>query len=116
MPRILLLLALLLVLLAAALDHASGFLLHQHPRSSGGRSRPPTRRPVAAPGAAGVDDQQVISRAQAWIRNMVIGLRLCPFAEGVVVADTVKYVVSQGKTATEVCSDVMVEALQLVTT
>lgn len=114
MPRILL----LLVLLAAALDHASGFLLHQQPRSSSGRSRPPTRRPAATPGAASVDDQhqQVISRVQAWIRNMVIGLRLCPFAEGVVVADTVKYVVSQGKTATEVCSDVMVEALQLVTT
>lgn len=62
-------------------------------------------------------DQQVITRrVRAWIQNIVIGLRLCPFAEGVVVADTVRYVVSKGSTPTDVVTDVMTEALRLVTT
>lgn len=92
------------------------------PASVAFASRPPARcsdlliRHAAAGDGASDDDQHIISRVQAWIKNMVIGLRLCPFAEGVVVADTVKYVVSQGRTPTEVVTDVMTEALRLVTT
>lgn len=83
------------------------------------RRRP---RPVAA-SAAGAgstdiddDDAKVVVRVQAWIKNMVIGLRLCPFAEGVVLADTVRYVVSKGTTPTAVATDVMTEAVRLITT
>jgi len=145
-PRLPPLMLLLLLLLLGLFGSASGFLLFQHQQSHHRRPLPQSVDVLGSPraggsyqrrfplqlagraagpgqqqqeqhdGDTGDDDQKVIARVQAWVRNMVIGLRLCPFAEGVVVADTVKYLVSKGQTPTGVVTDVMTEALKLVTT
>lgn len=62
------------------------------------------------------NDEDIIQRTKVWVNNMVIGLHLCPFAEAVVNADTVDYVVSHARTPTEALTDVMTEALKLITT
>ena len=43
------------------------------------------------------DQQAVIDRTQRWIRAMVIGLNLCPFAQRVVQEDRIRYVVTEAE-------------------
>ncbi|KAI0563248.1 hypothetical protein FGB62_44g138 [Gracilaria domingensis] len=49
-----------------------------------------------APRSDGEKNEDIVSsRTKSWVRQIVIGLGLCPFAEPAVRSDTVRYVVSR---------------------
>ena len=62
-----------------------------------------------------VNDDLIISRTKSWVESMVIGLELCPFAERVVRAGSVLYIVSHAQDPEAVLTDVISEALRLLT-
>jgi uncharacterized protein len=60
-----------------------------------------------------MDQQNVIDATRRWIADMVIGLQLCPFAQRVFVADTIRYVVSEAQDDTALLKDLARELTTL---
>eukprot|EP00752_Nemacystus_decipiens_P009495 g8489.t1 len=61
------------------------------------------------------DDARVIRQAKAWVRDVVVKLRLCPFAEAVFKASKgVRYVVTPATTTHEVWRDFLREVNYLI--
>jgi uncharacterized protein len=54
-------------------------------------------------------NQQVITQTQNWIRNVVIGLNLCPFAAHVVKQESVRYIVENSTDTATVLSNLIEE-------
>lgn len=61
-----------------------------------------------------MDDQAIIADTRRWISSMVIGLNLCPFAQRVFDADTIRYVVSAAEDDRTLLDDLAGELSTLV--
>ncbi|CAM9467170.1 unnamed protein product [Ectocarpus sp. 6 AP-2014] len=66
--------------------------------------------PMANAGGDLEDDARIIRQAKAWVRDVVVKLRLCPFAEAVFNARRgVRYVVTPAETTDEVWREFLLE-------
>ncbi len=54
-------------------------------------------------------ENQIITATQNWVKKLVIGLNLCPFAKREVVKNRVRYFVSSATTTNELLADVKSE-------
>jgi uncharacterized protein len=54
-------------------------------------------------------DDEIIAATRSWLEKAVIGLRLCPFAEGVHTLDRIRYRVSAQQSATALIADLAAE-------
>lgn len=57
--------------------------------------------------------ESVVAATRHWLEQAVIGLNLCPFAKSVVVADRVRYRVSEARTADALLTDLAEELQRL---
>lgn len=58
-------------------------------------------------------DDDIIATTQSWLKEAVIGLNLCPFANAVYIKDQIRYVVSHAQT-TEALAEELRDELQLL--
>ncbi len=56
---------------------------------------------------------EIIATTQSWLREAVIGLNLCPFANAVYIKNQIRYVVSQAQTA-DALAEELANELQLL--
>jgi hypothetical protein len=54
-------------------------------------------------------DDVVLARTRAWLREIVIGLELCPFAKQVYVKEQIRYCVSRARTPEQLLQDLLHE-------
>lgn len=59
-------------------------------------------------------DADILSKTQAWLEKIVIGLNLCPFAKAVYKKKQIRYSICHATTTEELCSALVAE-LQILT-
>lgn len=63
-----------------------------------------------------LDRSEVIRRTQVWLKEVVIGLNLCPFAALPFTQETVRYVVLENSKGSEILESLRIEMRRLVAT
>lgn len=63
-----------------------------------------------------MDEAAAIAATREWVRNFVVGLQLCPFAQRVFDAGLIRYVVAAGRDEEEVLRELTAEVGLLVST
>lgn len=53
--------------------------------------------------------ENIIKPVQKWVETLVVGLNLCPFAKREVLADKVRFTVSEGETEEQLLTDLQAE-------
>ncbi|MFT4998469.1 MAG: hypothetical protein ACJA0M_000215 [Chitinophagales bacterium] len=56
-----------------------------------------------------MDKKKIIMQTQQWLTDVIVGLNLCPFAKRVVVADTIRFTVSESTTAEQLLEQFVAE-------
>ena len=57
-----------------------------------------------------------VARTRAWLRDVVVGLDLCPFARGPLESGRVRFAVSEGEEPSQILTDLWMEVERLVGT
>ena len=56
-----------------------------------------------------MDKKKIIMQTQQWLTDVIVGLNLCPFAKRVVVADTIRFTISDSTTVEQLLEQFVAE-------